>query len=74
MTVASVTKTDQQAGVSIGTVVQEASPFRSMGKTPVNMVGQCDQQYTFNGRDEKLKGNILREQEQSANNYIERDV
>ena len=41
MAEASVTKTSQLAGVSIGTVTKVASAFRSIGKTSVNRVRNC---------------------------------
>ena len=48
---ASVTKTAQLAGVSIGTVTEVTSAFRSLGKTSVNRVTHCGRQNTFDDCD-----------------------
>ena len=48
---ASVAKTAQLASVSTGTVTKVTSAFRSMGKTPVNRVGNCGRQCTFDDHD-----------------------
>uniref|UniRef100_A0A0E9XKT0 HTH psq-type domain-containing protein n=1 Tax=Anguilla anguilla TaxID=7936 RepID=A0A0E9XKT0_ANGAN len=44
---ASVRKTSQLASVSVGTVTKVTSAFRSMEKTSVNRVGNCDRELTL---------------------------
>uniref|UniRef100_A0A3P8SKM5 Transposase Tc1-like domain-containing protein n=1 Tax=Amphiprion percula TaxID=161767 RepID=A0A3P8SKM5_AMPPE len=48
---ASVTRTAQLVGVSIGTVAKVTSAFRVTGKTSVSRVGNCGRQRTLNDRD-----------------------
>lgn len=48
---ASFTQTAQLASVSLGTVTEETSAIRSMGKTSVNTFGNCARLYTFDDRD-----------------------
>lgn len=48
---ASVTKTAQLAGVSIGTVTKVTSAYKTLGKSSVSRVGNCGRQRSLDERD-----------------------
>ena len=71
---ASVTKNAQLAAVSIGTVTNVTSAFRSMGKTSVNMVGNCSQQCTFYDRDAHALARYVKKNRGTASPQVTEDV